>query len=153
MPGWLKALLIATVVVVLLIVAVIGVLVGAGFYGWKAAVRAGNEAAALQNMKTIAAVEIQYFNNHKRTFGTADQLVKEALLNIRFSGDPPHVDGYVFTLTVTPGTKSQPASYLLNADPETETSGKNHFCLDSTDATIHVNSTRPASATDPPFGR
>ena len=79
MPGWLKALLIATVVVVLLIVAVIGVLVGAGFYGWKAAMRAGNEAAALQNMKTIAAVEIQYFNNHKRTFGTADQLVKEAL--------------------------------------------------------------------------
>ena len=58
---------------------------------------------------------------------SADSLVKEALLNIRFSGDAPHVDGYVFTLRVTPGTKSQPASYLLNADPETETSGKNHF--------------------------
>jgi len=40
----------------------------------------------------------------------------------------------------------------LNADPQTDSTGKNHFFIDSTSGTIHVNSTQPASATDPPLG-
>ena len=56
---------------------VLGFFVGAAVYGFKAAQRAGNETATIQNMKTIAAIEVQYFSIHNRTFATLDQLVKE----------------------------------------------------------------------------
>jgi Tfp pilus assembly protein PilE len=119
MPGWLKALLIVAAVVVLLIVAVIGILIGAASYGWKAAVRTGNEVATLQDLKTIAAVEIQYYNTHKRTFGTFEEMVKEGMLTNRFSRESPIVDGYVFTVKVTPRTAIQASSYTIRADPQT----------------------------------
>ena len=61
---------------------------------------------------------------------------------------------------VTPGTvlfeidsTSQQAAFAVNADPVlTEgfgATGKNHFYLDSNNDTIHVNSTQPATASDP----
>ena len=152
MPGWLKALLIAAAVVVLLTVAIIGVLIGGAVIGFKAAQKAGNEAATLQDLKTIAVGEIQYFNTHKRAFGTFDQLIKDMNFDTRFSGNSPVADGYTFTLKLKPKTPSGPASYKLNADPQTDSTGKNHFFIDSTSGTIHVNSTQPASATDPPLG-
>ena len=108
MPGWLKALLIA--VVVLLTVAIIGVLIGGAVIGFKAAQKAGNEAATLQDLKTIAAVEIQYFNTHNRAFGTFDQLIKDMNFDTRFSGNPPVADGYTFTLKLKPKTPSGLAS-------------------------------------------
>ena len=149
MPGWLKALLIVAAVVVLLIVAVIGILIGAASYGWKAALRAGNEAATMQDLKTIAAVEIQYYNSHNRTFGTLAQMIDERLLTSKFSGNPPATDGYVFNLNIVPKTSSQPTSYTLNADPQSVATGTNHYYLDSNSSTIHVNPDQPASASDP----
>lgn len=117
----------------------------------QAAQLAGNEAATQQNLKTIAAMEIQYYNTHLRTFGTFDQLIKEQMLTSKFSGDSPTIDGYVLKLKINSGTSSQPGSYTLNADPQSDTTGRNHFYLDSTSATIHVNPDRSASPNDPPF--
>src|SRR5712692_4067047 len=67
---------------------VVGALMGAAVTGWRAALRAGNAAATLQDLKTIAAVEIQYYNAHNRTFGTLDQMIKEEMLTSKFSGNP-----------------------------------------------------------------
>ncbi len=131
---------------------VVGVWTGAAVVGWKAALRAGNEAATMQNLKTIAAVEIQYYNTHNRTFGTFDQMIKERILTSKFSGNPPAADGYVFKLNITPKTSSQPTSYTLKADPQSAATGKNHFYIDSNDGTIHVNPDQPARATDPKPG-
>ena len=130
---------------------VVGVLTGAAVTGWRAALRAGNEAATLQDVKTIAAVEIQYYNAHNRTFGTLDQMITERLLTSKFSGNPPIADGYVFNLNVVPKSSNQPTSYTLNADPQSGASGKNHFYLDSYGSMIHVNPDEPAGATDPPL--
>jgi type II secretory pathway pseudopilin PulG len=145
-----KGIIIGAIAVVLLVLIAFGVLVGASFYVWKAAQREGNEAATQQDLKTIAAVEIQYYNTHSRTFGTFDQLIKEEMLTSKFSGSPPATDGYIFTLSVTQKTMSQPGSYILNADPQSDTTGKNHFYIDSNSPAIHVNLNRPASADDPP---
>lgn len=125
---------------------VAGVIVGAAFSGWNAAVRAGNEAATIQNLKTIAAVEVQYLNMHNRTFGTFEQLVKEQMLTSKFAGNPVIADGYVLNWKITGG--SQP-SYVLNADPRDEPAGQNHFYVDSTSEGIHVNAEKRASAADP----
>jgi prepilin-type N-terminal cleavage/methylation domain-containing protein len=138
-----------TLIELMIVIAIIGILIGAAVYGWKAAQRAGNEAATLQNLKTIAAVQIQYFNTHARNFGTFEQLVKEQLLSSKFSGNPPSADGYVLTLKVTPKTATAPTSYTLNADPQSDNAGKNHFYIDSNDGSIHVNPDQPSGPNDP----
>ena len=135
-----------------LVLLVVVPLISTSCYGWQAAQRAGNEAATQQDLKTIAAVEIQYYNTHNRTFGTLDQMIKERMLTSRFSGSPPTADGYVFNLNVIPKTSSQPTSYTLHADPQSAATGKNHFYIDSNSSTIHVNPDQPASATDPRLG-
>lgn len=138
-----------TLIELMIVIAIIGVLIGAAVYTWKAATRAGNEAATQQNLKTIAAVQIQFYNTHSRTFGTFDQMIKEQMLTSKFAGNPPLADGYIYTLKVTPKSASQPTSFTLNADPQSDSSGKNHFYIDSTDSSIHVNPDQAAGPNDP----
>jgi len=136
-----------TLIELMIVIAIIGILIGAAVVGYKAATKAGYEAATMQNLRTIAAVEIQYFNTNSRSFGTFEQLTKEQLLTSKFSGNPPVADGYVFTLKVVPKTPTSTSSYTLNADPQDPSS--NHFYLDSNDSSIHVNKGQSASTTDP----
>ncbi|PYL82987.1 MAG: hypothetical protein DMF21_00730, partial [Verrucomicrobia bacterium] len=75
-----------TLIELMIVIAIIGILIGAAVIGFKAAQKAGNEAATLQDLKTIAAIEIQYFNTHNRAFGTFEQLIKDVGLDTRFSG-------------------------------------------------------------------
>ncbi len=142
-----------TLIELMIVIAIIGILIGAAVVGFRAAQRAGNEAATIQNMKTIAAVQIQYFNTNSRTFATFDQLIKDKLVNERFAGNPPTTDGYVFTLKVVPKTPSSPSSYTLNADPQNAgETGTNHFYIDSSDSNIRFNKNQPAGSSDVPFG-
>jgi prepilin-type N-terminal cleavage/methylation domain-containing protein len=145
-----------TLIELMIVIAIIGILIGAATIGWRAAVRSGNEAATLQDLKTIASVEIQYYNTHNRNFGTFEELVKDQMLDTRFNGNPPAVDGYIFSLKVNPKTASSQTSYTLNADPQQSdgigATGKNHFYIDSTAGTIHVNANQPAGPNDPPLG-
>jgi len=136
-----------TLIELMIVIAIIGILIGAAVIGYKAATKAGYEAATMQNMRTIAAVQIQYFNTHSRSFGTFEQLSKESGLNSKFSGNPPVADGYTYTLKVVPKTPTSTSSYTLNADPQ-DTSG-NHFYLDSNDSSLHVNATQSAGPSDP----
>lgn len=138
-----------TLIELMIVIAIIGILIGAAVYTFKAAQKSGNEAATMQNIHTIAAVQIQYYNTHSRTFGTFDQLIKEQLLNSKFAGNPPNADGYIYTMKVTPKTSGAPTSYTLNADPQSDNSGTNHFYIDSSDSSIHVNATQAASSSDP----
>jgi len=126
----------------------IGIFVGAAISGWRSAIRAGNEAATIQNLKTISAVEIQYYNTHHRTFGTFDQLVKEQILTTKFAASSV-IDGYILTLTVTPPSKNTASTYAVRADPQED--GMRHFYVDSTDDSIHVNRDKPAGPGDPPL--
>jgi prepilin-type N-terminal cleavage/methylation domain-containing protein len=138
-----------TLIELMIVIAIIGILIGAAVFAFKAATKAGNEAATTQNMKTFAAVQIQYYNTHGRTFATFEQLTKEQLLQVsKFGGNPPVADGYIYTLKVTPKTANSTSSYTLNADPVDDGSGTNHFYLDNTDSSIHVNASQSASASD-----
>jgi Tfp pilus assembly protein PilE len=144
-----QKILIGLAIAGLLGICVVGVLTGAAVVGWKAALRAGNQAATMQDLKTIAAVEVQYYNAHHRTFGTFEQMVSEKMLSTKFSGaSPPIADGYVFNLNVIPRTASNPSSYRLNADPRDERSGRDHFYIDAMSGDIHINADRSASASD-----
>jgi prepilin-type N-terminal cleavage/methylation domain-containing protein len=137
-----------TLIELMIVIAIIGILIGAAVMGWRAATRAGNEAATLQNLRTIAAVQIQYYNTHSRSFASFDQLTKEQMLTSKFAGNPPYVDGYILTLKVTPKTATSTSSYTLNADPISPGDATNHFYLDNNDSITHVNATQPAGPND-----
>jgi hypothetical protein len=127
---------------------VLGFFAGVAVYGWRNAMRAGNETATIQNMQTIAAIEVQYFNTHNRTFATIDRLVAEDMMSSKFTGSPPSADGYVLTLKLT-GKTNPGSSYTLNSDPIDNDYGKNHFYLDSTSLVLHVNPDNQAGPNDP----
>lgn len=142
----------------MIVIAIIGILIAVGVTGWKAAVKSANEAAAVKTLRTIAEQQMLYYNAHQRSsFGTFEEMLKDNLLDSRFAGSTPVVEGYIFTMRVIPKSTAQPASYAINADPQvTEgvaATGKNHYYLDSNTNTIHVNDSQPATATDPPIGQ
>jgi hypothetical protein len=82
---------------------------------------------------------------------------KENLLDSRFDGTTPVVDGYVYTMKIIPKSTTTQAGYTINADPQVATgvsaTGSNHYYVDSDTNTIHVNRDQAASATDPPIGQ
>lgn len=143
-PATQKVLITVVVVVSAVILFIGGTIFGAAVYGWRAAQRVGNEAATRQNLKTIAVVETQYFNTHKSTFGTFDQLIKEQMLSSKFASNP--VDGYILDLKLSGAPQ---LSYIVNADPQDSSSGRSHFYIESTSAQIYVNPDNRASSSDP----
>ena len=138
----------------MIVIAIIGILIAVGVTGWKAAVRSANEAAAVQSLRTLTQQQMLYYNSHQRSaYGTFDELVKEGVVDSKFAGTTPLVDGYIFTMRVVPKTTSTPPGYSINADPQVKegvgATGRNHFYVDSDKNTIHVNKDQPAAATDP----
>jgi len=145
-----------TLIELMIVIAIIALMIGAATYAFRSAQIQGHETATIKALDTIGVVELQFFNTHNRNFGTFEQLVKEGLLDSRFSGNPPVVDGYTLTLKLTPKTANQQSSYTLNADPQQSegigATGRNHYYIDSTAGTKHVNGDQPAGPNDPPLG-
>jgi len=142
----------------MIVIAIIGILIAVGVTGYKAAMRAANEAAAVKTLRVIAEQQMLYFNSHQRsTFGSFEEMRKENLLDQRFDGATPILDGYVYTMKVIPKSTTAQAGYTINADPQVaegvSATGRNHYFVSSDTNTIHVNETQPASANDPPIGQ
>src|SRR6185503_18178046 len=125
----------------MIVIAIIGILIAVGVTGYKAAMKSANEAAAIKTLRSIAEQQLLYYNAHQRsTFGTFEEMLKENLLDTRFSGTTPVVDGYVYQMKVIPKSTAQQAGYIINADPQVSdgvgATGRNHFYLDSDANTI-----------------
>ena len=146
-----------TLIELMIVIAIIGILVGVGIPAWQASVRAANEAAAVKHLSEIANAQATYYNTKNRTgYGTFDQLVSGAYLKDNFTGDSPVVDGYVFTMKVTPRAANQPPQWGVNANPEQPTgitaTGSQFFYFGSDVSTIRTNPQKPATPDDPPIG-
>src|SRR4029078_3577613 len=101
----------------MIVIAIIGILIGVGIAGWKAAMRAANEAAAVKTLRSIAEQKMLYLNAHQRSsFGTFKEMRKENLLDSRFDGTTPVVDGYVYTMKIIPTSTSTTRRSLVHAD-------------------------------------
>jgi hypothetical protein len=123
--------------------------------GFKKSLNVANEAAAIRALQTIFRAETQYMLSHAEEYGTFDQLMKDRYLDQRFAGTSPVVEGYAFTIQLTPKSGSGAAAYSINADPKQEdassTSGARHLYMDSNSNVIRANAQRPATASDPPL--
>src|SRR5262245_936166 len=142
----------------MIVIAIIGILIGVGIVGWKSALRSANEAAAIRTLRSIAEQQMLYYNAHQRSsFGTFEEMRKSDLLDTRFDGTTPVVDGYVYTMKVVPKSTTTQPGYSITADPQIATgvsaTGRNFYYVDSDTNTIHVNANQQATATDPPIGQ
>lgn len=141
----------------MIVIAIIGILIGVAVPAWRNSIRATNQANAIRTLNTLATVQVTYYNSHNRSkYGTFPELVQDGALDNRFANEPPTVDGYTFTMKVTPKTAGQQPGYTVNADPQSSegigATGKLHFYMGSDSSTVHVNETQPASVTDPAAG-
>ena len=139
----------------MIVIAIIGILVGIGIPAYQAITRAGNEAAAIKTLQTLAVDQRLYNKQHQgNSYGTFDQLISDVNLDKRFAGDAPVVTGYIFTVKITPKASGQPAFYTINADPQKSdglgATGKNHYYVDANSDTVKVNDSQPAGPDDSP---
>jgi prepilin-type N-terminal cleavage/methylation domain-containing protein len=141
-----------TLMELMIVIAIIGILVGVGVFGWKQGIRRANENAAIQQLEALRKIQADYSLGHRGDYGTFEQLVKSGSLeDERFATTPPTVNGYVFNMEVTPAGNGQRSFYKINADPMDGGSGINHFYIDPDVPNIRVNPEKPAAATDPPL--
>jgi prepilin-type N-terminal cleavage/methylation domain-containing protein len=131
----------------MIVIAIIGILVGVGVPAWRHAVVAGNEAAAIQNLRNIATEQRTYFISHGRTnYATFDQLE----LDKRFKGEAPVVEGYIYTMKVIPRTQNSQSAFSVNADPQSKegltATGKRHFYIGSDVSNVTASADGPANA-------
>lgn len=109
------------------------------------------ETNAVQHLKDIAACQL----NHLQSLGEYATLPKLfetcTLVDERFNSEAPVVDGYRYTISLTPRAGDRPPAYAVNADPQPPPGtygGRLHFYADSEVSGIRVNDSRPATASD-----
>ena len=137
----------------MIVIAIIGLLIGVGSIAWGAMIRSGNEASAATILDRMRTYQAQYASRNRGKFGTFDQLIAAGVLDSQYAGDRPVVNGYIFTITITDQTASTPASYSVNADPQSPSgiaaTGTRHFYTDSSIGSIKsTDENRPAKADD-----
>ncbi|HEV8590540.1 MAG TPA: type II secretion system protein [Pyrinomonadaceae bacterium] len=138
----------------MIVIAIIGVLISVGAYAWAAMIRSGNETAAQQTLRSIQTYQAQYASKHKGQFAKFDELIRAGVMDNKFAGERPVVNGYVFTPNVEEQGPGKPSFYSINADPQVaegvSATGSQHYYTDSNLGTIRVtDENRPAKAEDP----
>ena len=138
----------------MIVIAIIGLLIGVGSYGWGVMVRSGNENAAQQSLDKIRTFQIQFAGRNRGRFATFEELIRAGQLDDRFAGENPVVNGYIFTMKTEPPSSSKPGFYSVNADPQVpegvQATGTRHFYTDSSLGTIRfTEENRQARPDDP----
>lgn len=146
-----------SLVELMIVISIIGILIAIGIPAWQGAVRSANEAAAISHLNRVSTAQVTYYNSKNRSgYGTFDQLSGGGYLETQFKGDAPVVDGYVFEMTLTPRSGSQPPEFRVNANPQKATgltaTGNQYFYIGSDSGNVRVNQEKPASAEDPAVG-
>lgn len=139
----------------MIVIAIIALLIGVGIPAWQSMVRNGNEVTAAQTIGTIRTCQSGYSGKHQGRFASSfAELIKTGCLDEdKFKGDPPVINGYVFTMKVDEPSGTRPAFYAINVDPQVgegiQATGNRHFYYDSTLGAVKTtDENRPAKADD-----
>lgn len=109
------------------------------------AVAAADEGFAIQSLRMIGTAQAQA-KVMRGSYADFNTLTQAGLLDSRFAAATPNLKGYRFTMTASD------ADFSVRADPQAtpmEPAKARHFYLDSSENSIHVNASGPASKTDP----
>lgn len=140
----------------MIVIAIIALLIGVGIPAWQSMVKAGNETTAAQTVGTVRTCQTSYAGRHQGKFApNFAELIKTSCIDAdKFKGDPPVINGYIFTMKVDEPSGTKPAFFAINVDPQVgegiQATGNQHFYYDSTLGAVKTTSeNRPAKADDP----
>jgi prepilin-type N-terminal cleavage/methylation domain-containing protein len=140
-----------TLIELLIVIAIIGILIGAIVPIYQSSVRKANEAAAVATLHAIRVAEAKYVIDHKGQYGTFQQLFEQSYLDKRMNHDQPHDRGYVFVITLIAKSENTVATFSVSANPEQSqglgATGRNFYYMDP-DSGICFSNTGPATAAD-----
>ena len=140
-----------TLIELLIVIAIIGILLGAIVPIYQSSVRKANEAAAVATLRAIRVAEAKYIIDHKGQYGTFQQLFEQGYLDKRMNHDQPHDRGYVFVITLTAKSENTVATFSVSANPEQwqglGATGRNFYYMDP-ESGICFSNTGPATAAD-----
>ena len=138
----------------LIVIAIIGILASVAAVQFAGSTRRANEAAAVTTLNSIKVAQAKYMMVHKGHYGTFAQLCDEALLDKRFRSETPHINGYVFTITLININDKQSAVFHLTANPEIAeglAATGTQFYFTQPDSGITFSKTGPANEDDEPL--
>ncbi len=137
----------------LIILPLVALLLSLGIPAYRETIVVHNETVAYSTVKTLATAQ-QAYKDALGRYATFDELIETQLIEKGFAGERPVLDGYAYTMRVTPPTESAEAFYSINADPEQSgglfPTGRAHFYFDSDISGIRSNGERPAGPRDRP---
>ena len=140
-----------TLIELLIVIAIIGILLGAIVPLYQSSVRKANEAAAVATLHAIRIAEAKYIIDHKGQYGTFQQLFEQGYLDKRMNHDQPHDRGYVFVITLIAKSENTVATFSVSANPEQSqgmgATGRNFYYMDP-ESGICFSNTGPATAAD-----
>ena len=140
-----------TLIELLIVIAIIGILLGAIVPLYQSSVRKANEAAAVATLHAIRVAEAKYVIDHKGQYATFQQLFEQGYLDKRMNHDQPHDRGYVFVITLTAKSENTVATFSVSANPEQSqglgATGRNFYYMDP-ESGICFSHTGPATAAD-----
>lgn len=140
-----------TLIELLIVIAIIGILVGAIVPAYQSSVRKANEAAAVATLNAIRVAEAKYVIDHKGQYGTFRQLFEQGYLDKRMNYDQPHDRGYVFVITLIAKSENSVSTFSVSANPEQSqglgATGRNFYYMDP-ESGICFSNTGPATAAD-----
>jgi len=140
-----------TLIELLIVIAIIGILLGAIVPIYQSSVRKANEAAAVATLHAIRVAEAKYVIDHKGQYATFQQLFEQGYLDKRMNHGQPHDRGYVFVMTLIAKSENTVATFSVSANPEQSqglgATGRNFYYMDP-ESGICFSNTGPATAAD-----
>ncbi len=150
----------------LIVVAIILIIAAIAIPNLMSARMSASQASAVGSLRTLNDAEAMYSSQYGTGFSptlsslgppgaggaagpSAAGMIDSLLAG---TGNTSAKQGYTFTYSATPDSAGRYDTYSITAAPTTPgTTGTNYYYTDHTGA-IRQNSTRPATASDPPIG-
>ena len=111
-----------------------------------------DETTAIAALHSIAVAQQTYSISNGGNYATLQELRDGGYLDKRFDSPNGGAKDYSLTINTKPPSSEGVAYFGCNADPSNSgTQAGRHFYIDSTSDALHVNSSQPASASDPIF--
>jgi len=77
---------------------------------YRKSLNVADQAAAIRTLQTIYRAQTEYMLSHAEDYGTFEQLAQDNYLDQRFKSATPVVEGYAFTIKLTPKAGSASAA-------------------------------------------
>jgi prepilin-type N-terminal cleavage/methylation domain-containing protein len=138
----------------MIVIAIMGLIIAVSTYAWTATISGANEVAAIGYVDKISKAQAQFAARNQGKYAqNLDELIADGLLDQKFAGEKPIVNGYIFEVKAANSSEKTLPKYAVYASPEVDSgisaTGTRSFYLDPNLSAIRfTKEKRPAKPDD-----